>query len=94
VEVLAHGPRRSRERFVSADDRGFRLFRVLALAVLLKALSFPPFLAEGLRCVPIFLQRELGSTGWRRFQPVGSSSRTRSYPDRCRNGTDQGVLLV
>jgi hypothetical protein len=78
VEVLAHGPRRSRERFVSADDRGFRLFRVLALAVSLKALSFPPFLAEGLRCVPIFLQRGLGSTGCRRAHRVGRSSRTRS----------------
>jgi hypothetical protein len=57
VEVLAHGPRRARQRLGFADDRGFRLFRVLALGVLLKALSFPPFLAEGLRCVPISLQR-------------------------------------
>jgi hypothetical protein len=70
--------RRARQGFVSADDRGFRLFRVLALAVSLKALSFPPFLAEVLRCVPIFLQRELGSTGCRRAHRVGRSSRTRT----------------
>jgi hypothetical protein len=70
--------RRARQRLGFADDRGFRLFRVLALAVSLKALSFPPFLAEGLRCVPIFLQRELGSTGCRRAHRVGKVARTRS----------------